>query len=135
MPKEMALVDDKNLKYHLLARFDRDMNDMSKSRNIFDSPIILQHENSTDKVLIFRRAGLIFAFNFHPTRSYTDYQFDAPPGKYMLLLDTDAQKYGGYGIQQPDQEHFTIMEVLHNERHHKLSLYLPARSALVLFPS
>lgn len=108
---------------------------MAKSRKIFGSPNVLLHENSTDKVLIFRRANLIFAFNFHPTQSYIDYEFEAPPAKYMMLLDTDDLKYGGYGRLDPNQEHFTTMKTSGKQRYHRLSLYLPARAAFVLYPS
>jgi len=55
----------------------------------------LLHEDSTEKVIIFKRADLIFAFNFNPCQSFTDYRFGAPPGKYLMILDCDALKYGG----------------------------------------
>jgi len=31
-----------------------------------------KHED--DKVIVFERAGLIFVFNFNPSKSYTDYK-------------------------------------------------------------
>jgi 1,4-alpha-glucan branching enzyme len=31
-----------------------------------------KHEG--DKVIAFERAGLVFVFNFHPTKSFTDYK-------------------------------------------------------------
>jgi len=31
-----------------------------------------KHED--DKVIVFERAGLVFVFNFNPTKSYTDYK-------------------------------------------------------------
>ena len=129
--RQWHLEDDPNLKYHLLALFDRDMIAMAKNYRIFGSPNVLLHEHSINKVLAFRRADLIFAFNFHPTQSYTDYRFDAPPGEYRLLLDCDAPKYGGHGrLHPPEQRHFTIR----TQNRNLLSLYLPARSAFVLYP-
>jgi len=134
--RQWHLVDDVNLKYHLLARFDRDMITMAKTHRLFNSSSAqLLHEHSTDKVTIFKRADLIFAFNFHPYRSFTDYRFDAPPGKYRMLLDCDALKYGGHGRLQPEQKHFTIMDDSEARSQHMLSLYLPARSAFVLCPA
>lgn len=134
--RKWHLVDDPNLKYHLLARFDHDMIELAKTHRLLGSPSILLHENSADKVIIFSRAHLIFAFNFHATQSYNDYEFDAPPGKYKLLLDSDDPKYGGYGrLQPPDQEHFTMPKLLKEEKHHRLSLHLPSRCAFALFPS
>lgn len=134
--RKWHLVDDPNLKYHQLARFDHDMIALAKKHHIFGSPSVLLHENASDKVIAFRRANLIFVFNFNPTQSYTDYQFDAPPAKYKVLLDTDDQKYGGQNrLNPPDQEHFTMVRMFGKEKHHRLSLYLPSRCALVLYPS
>ena len=94
----------------------------------------LLHEDSEKKVIIFKRADLIFAFNFNPYQSFTDYRFEAPPGKYMMILDCDAQKYGGHGRLLPQQAHFTMVDNSEGKSQHSLSLYLPARSAFVLCP-
>jgi 1,4-alpha-glucan branching enzyme len=134
--RQWHLADDVNLKYHWLARFDHDMIAMAKAHRIFDSSNTLLHEHSVNKVIIFKRANLIFAFNFHPNQSYTDYRFGAPPGEYRLLLDSDAPKYGGYGrLEPPEQRHFTIKNYLGTQNQYLLSLYLPARSAFVLLQS
>jgi 1,4-alpha-glucan branching enzyme len=38
-------------------------------------------------VLVFERAGLVFAFNFHPTNSFADYRIGAGvPGEYVFAL-------------------------------------------------
>jgi 1,4-alpha-glucan branching enzyme len=95
----------------------------------------LLHEDSKEKVIIFKRAGLIFAFNFNPCQSFTDYRFRAPPGKYTMILDCDALKYGGYGRLLPQQTHFTMVDNSEAKSQNVLSLYLPARSAFVLSPS
>jgi 1,4-alpha-glucan branching enzyme len=134
--RKWHLVDDPNLKYHLLARFDHDMLTIANTYRIFGSNSGLLCENSSDKVLIFTRANLLFAFNFHPTQSYADYEFDAPPGKYTLILSSDDSKYGGWGrLYPPDIEHFTMVKSIENQKHNRLSLYLPARCALVFLPS
>jgi 1,4-alpha-glucan branching enzyme len=134
--RKWHLLDDSNLKYQLLAIFDRDMINLAKRQNIFSKPSQLLREDSTDKVILFTRANLLFAFNFHPTLSYYDYEFDAPAGKYQLLLSTDDPKYGGYDRLHPvDLEHFTTVKKLNGEEHHRLSLYLPSRCAFVLYRS
>ncbi len=131
--RQWHLVDDVSLKYHLLAHFDRDMLTVAKKYQIFKSPITLLHEHSENKVLIFKRANLVFAFNFNPTQSYTDYQFKAPPGEYQMILDCDERKYGGFErLQPPNQKHITMNNHLRTEDYSQLSLYLPARSAFVL---
>ena len=132
--RQWHLEDDQNLKYGLLARFDHDLIELAKRYRIFELPSVLLHEDEENKVIIFRKANLIFAFNFHPNKSYLNYRFGAPPGEYKMILDCDATKYGGYGrLQPPDQKHFTITDGTQNR--YMLSLYLPARSAFVLYPA
>ena len=107
--RQWYLADDVHLKYHLLARFDRDMIALAKKQHLLEASIPqLLHEDSTKKVIIFKRADLIFAFNFNPCQSFTDYRFEAPPGKYMMILDCDAPKYGGHGrlLPQADPLHY-----------------------------
>ncbi len=130
------LADDTHLKYHLLARFDRDMITLAKTHNILETPAPqLLHEDSTKKVIAFKRADLIFVFNFSPHQSFTDYRFEAPPEKYRVILDCDAPKYGGHGRLDPLQAHFTIVNNAEGKNRNMLSLYLPARSAFVLCPT
>jgi 1,4-alpha-glucan branching enzyme len=131
--RQWHLADDSNLKYQFLARFDRDMILMAKKFRLLQTPYThLLFEHSDDKVLIFERAGLLFAFNFHPQQSFTNYQFEAPPGKYRLIFTCDAAQYGGHHRLVPDQEHLTIPDTDKNSDCNYLSLYLPCRTALVL---
>lgn len=37
-------------------------------------PAYVSCKHEEDKVIVFERAGLIFAFNFHTTNSYSDYK-------------------------------------------------------------
>jgi 1,4-alpha-glucan branching enzyme len=134
--RQWHLADDAHLKYHLLAQFDHDMIALAKTHHLLEASIPqLLHENSMNKVIIFKRANLIFAFNFNPYQSFTDYRFEAPPGKYRMILDCDAPKYGGHGRLLPQQAHFTIECNSEAKSRRMLSLYLPARSAFVLCPT
>jgi 1,4-alpha-glucan branching enzyme len=134
--RKWHLEDDPNLKYNLLASFDRDMIELSKKYGFFGLPCDLLLENSTDKVLVFKRANLLFVFNFHPTNSYFGYEFDAPPAKYTMVLNTDDPKYGGYDRLKPsNQEHFTVVKSVFGVKRNRLSLYIPARCAIVLCAS
>jgi len=90
----------------------------------------LIYEHNDDKVIVFNRAGLFFAFNFHPTSSYRDYFIEVPPGKYTMIFNSDDPKYGGHGRLIPDQHHLT----LHENKRNFLSLYLPTRTTMVLMP-
>jgi 1,4-alpha-glucan branching enzyme len=134
--RQWHLVDDVHLKYNLLARFDRDMVALAKAHRLLDSSNLeLLHEDSADKVIIFKRADLIFVFNFHPCRSFADYRFEAPLGKYRMILDCDAREYGGHGRLLPEQKHFTIVGDSEARSQHILSLYLPAHSAFIVGPN
>jgi 1,4-alpha-glucan branching enzyme len=131
--RQWHLADDPQLKYRYSADFDRDMIALAKRSQLLDAPgprIIYEHADK--KLLIFERAGLLLAFNFHPHQSYSDYRFEAPPGKYKMIFTSDAARYGGHQRLQDDQNHRTGTEVIAGHKHHFLSLYLPARTAQVL---
>ena len=129
--RQWHLVDDTQLKYHLLARFDRDMIRLVIAHDLLGtSKLRLLHEHTQDKVIVFERGGLIFAFNFHPTHSHFDYGVGTEAGKFRMILNSDDGSYGGHGRLVPDQVHFTRPAEAGN--HHILSLYLPTRTAIVL---
>ncbi len=131
--RQWHLADDTHLKHHLLALFDQDMIALAKTHHLLETPVLqLLHEDSTQKIIIFKRADLIFAFNFNPHQSFTDYRFEAPPGKYRMILDSDAQKYGGHWRLDSQQAHFTIVDNTEGKSQNMLSVYLPSRSAYVL---
>jgi 1,4-alpha-glucan branching enzyme len=133
--RQWHLADDPNLKYHLLARFDHDMIALSKTYHLLETPALqLLREDSTKKIIAFKRGDLIFVFNFNPLQSFTDFRFNAPPGKYHMILDSDASKYGGQGRLNTEQKHFTILNNNEGKSQNMLSLYLPTRSAFILSP-
>jgi 1,4-alpha-glucan branching enzyme len=106
---------------------------LTKNHNLFShSGLQLLHEHSERMIIAFKRSNLIFVFNFHPTQSYPNYRIDAPPGKYLMILDSDALTYGGFNRLSPQQTHFTIVSEENDRSRHQLSLYLPSRSAIVL---
>jgi len=131
--RQWHLVDDPNLKYQFLARFDHDMIALSKKFKLLDTlgPNLL-YEHSDHKVIIFERAGLVFAFNFHPHQSYSDYRFETTPGTYQMILDSDSPEYGGHHRLIVGQKHQTSFDIVSNHKCHLLSLYLPSRSGFVL---
>jgi len=130
--RQWHLVDDDGLKYQDLARFDRDMLRMVKKFKLLQHHALnLLYEHSDDKLLVFQRAGLLFVFNFHPQKSYPDYRFEAPAGKYKMVLDSDAPQYGGHSRLIAGQEHLTLRASAADPKINFLSLYLPSRTAQV----
>lgn len=66
----------------------------------------LKHED--DKVIAFERAGLLFVFNFHATKSFTDYRVGIDDaGIYQIALSTDDEIFGGHNRVDKDCKHFT----------------------------
>lgn len=129
--RQWHLQDDRNLKYQFLARFDREMIALAREFDLLESGAPrLVHEHGEDKVIAFMRGPLLLVFNFHPTRSHVDYRIDVPAGRYRMILDSDASRYGGHGRLVANQTHYTLTDGDTEGRQH-LSLYLPTRTALI----
>ena len=88
--------------------------------------------SDADQTLAFWRGGLVFAFNFSASKSYSDYPVLVPPGSYRLVLDTDEVRFGGQGRIAARQTFFSESSVVGDERVDHIRLYLPARTAIVL---
>ena len=130
--RQWRLVDDTNLKYHLLGDFDRDMILLFKENDILTQEnCYLYLDNRGDQVLAFSRKGFLFVFNFNPFKSFSDYGIRVDGGKYRTVLNTDNVNYGGFGNIDESIVHFT-------QRSGKISapdflkLYLPSRTGIVL---
>jgi 1,4-alpha-glucan branching enzyme len=131
--RQWHLTDDPNLKYRFLGRFDRDMIALARRYRLLEDPVPeLVREHDEDNVLVFRRAGLIFAFNFHPLRSLTGYGFAVSPGKYRMIMSSDDELYGGHGRIEPGQVHETLPGNWRGAETRELRLYLPTRTVQVL---
>ena len=94
-----------------------------------DGNLRLVVEHCDYKVLAFQRSGLIFIFNFHPDKSYTNYAVEAFAREYYLVLDTDSASFGGHGRVTPNQ---TYVAKLDRGERVLVKVYLPSRSALIL---
>ena len=132
--RQWNLVDDPTLKYRYLNNFDCEMLKIICSVDNFQSTLLQKiWHNDNDQILAFMRADLVFVFNFNPTRSFADYGFLTPPGKYKVVLNTDDKQFGGNGLNDNSIEHFTHDDPLYkSENKGWLKLYVPARTAIVL---
>ncbi|MFA7159880.1 MAG: alpha amylase C-terminal domain-containing protein, partial [Kiritimatiellia bacterium] len=128
--RQWHLRDDPNLVYHFLADFDRAMVELAKLAGLLeDGRLQKTLEHCDDKVIAFRRAGLLFVFNFHPHKSYSDYAIEAFAKEYRLVLDTDAAVFGGHGLVEPNQVYAAMVD---RSQRALIKVYIPARTALVL---
>ena len=132
--RQWDLVDNPNLKYHYLGDFDYEMLSLISSIKDFqDTGIQKIWDNDSDQILAFMRKDLFFVFNFSPDRSFTDYGFLTPTGKYKVVLNTDNLRFGGNGFTDDTVDHFTQFDPLYkSEQKEWLKLYIPARTAMVL---
>jgi len=130
--RQWHLAGDAGLKYRFLARFDRDMLRLARTRRLLQSEAVhLLKEHNDDKMIAFSRGTLVFIFNFHPQGSFPDYALPAPPGRYRLVLESDASCYGGHDRLKPARE--IVFESRRRGRNRdELMVYLPSRTAVVL---
>jgi 1,4-alpha-glucan branching enzyme len=116
-------------------RFDRALLSLDRKERLLESKLIEQllvHED--DKLLVFRRGPLVFAFNFHPSRSYEGRVIPVPDASdYMHALDTDAGAFEGFDRVSAGQR-YVYTAAPFAGRAQSLQVYLPSRTALVIKP-
>jgi len=125
--RQWSLVDNENLKYKYLNTFDKKMIAVLKSYNILSAlPARQINMDEANKVIIFERNNLVFAFNFHNDRSIPDYKFNSiGKGVYKIILSSDDTDVGGFARIDSSVDYHTL-------NHDQLSIYLPCRSAVIL---
>ena len=134
--RQWSLADNPMLRYRGLLEFDRAMMQLDIRHNILPDPFIEQlYLHEADKLLVFRRGPLVFAFNFHPTNSYTDLRIPVPdPRDYKLVMDSDSEKFGGFNRVAADVTYWK-QEAPYAGRRQSVQMYLPSRTAQVLAPA
>jgi 1,4-alpha-glucan branching enzyme len=132
--RQWSLTENNQLRFHLLADFDKTMIALQTKMKVLDNVNIEQvAANESDKIIAFTRGNLLFVFNFHPSVSYTDYGLKIR-GKFEIILDSDDTLFGGFGridksiIYTASQPEGNISL----NTPFWLHLYLPARVGLVL---
>lgn len=124
--RQWSLAESPFLRYEYLGDFDKAMMRVINQYQVMAlGPATLIACDHQRQVLVFERGGLVFAFNFQPNHSYTDYSIPIVDGTYKILLNSDNKEYGGHG---------RINESMTYETYGKgsLSLYLTNRTALVI---
>ena len=134
--RQWSLADNPELRYAGLNRFDGAMLSLDRRYRLLHDPLIEQlmvHEDN--KLLVYRRGPLVFAFNFHPTRSQADLRIPVPdPTDYRVVLDSDEAQFEGFdrvarNVTYPRQP------APFAGRQQSVIIYLPNRSAQVLAPT
>lgn len=125
--RQWHLVDDDNLRYCDLNKFDKAMIGLVSHMNLTDFSYIRTDEEH--KIISYIRDDKLFVYNFSHN-SYTDCRIASPCRDYRIVLSTDEAKFGGFDRID------TKMTYRGNQGKDTgyVSLYLPARTALVLEP-
>ena len=133
--RQWSLAEPDYLRYKYLLNFDNAMIRLGRSEGILNEKPELLVQDEEKKILVFKRINCIFAFNFNPCLSFSDYGFSAPPGKYRVVLDSDEAEFDGFSRIKNGEEHISMDEKSPNGNRkydHTLYLYIPSRCALVL---
>ena len=117
------------LKYEWLKDFDRDMVRVAKENQIFKQRMgDLLLLKAPEQTIVFYRNGLIFAFNFSPTKSLSNVLVPVyNNADYTVEFCSDDFKYGGNGLVH----HMTYPSKQFSGQNF-IELYIPARTAIVL---
>lgn len=130
--RQWSLVDNPDLRFEQLDAFDKAMIALQNKEDFISEALIDCCEaNETDQVLAIRRGGLLFVFNLNPSQSFTFYGISTNAGKYNIVLNSDAEGFGGFNRIDDTIDYYTRPEAQMSNRH-RLHLYLPSRTCIVL---
>ncbi|KAJ3111534.1 alpha-1,4-glucan branching enzyme [Phlyctochytrium bullatum] len=133
--RQFNLVDDELLRYKFLYAFDAAMHRLEEENPWLTSGQYVSLKHEDDKVVAFERGGMVWVFNFHPTKSFTDYRIGtAWPGVHKIVLDTDDTKFGGQGRLDHTTQFHSFNEPW-CDRPRFIQVYIPSRTAIVLKPN
>ncbi|MEE1244280.1 MAG: alpha amylase C-terminal domain-containing protein [Acutalibacteraceae bacterium] len=127
--RQWNLVDDENLRYCDLNRFDKAMIDLLKTEDILNKPTVNKWLHNDDKIIIYTKGDTCFAFNFHPTKSFDGYFIPVDEaGDYKVILSSDDTSFGGFNRIDKSVT-YTAEKTPHGWVGFKC--YLPSRTAVV----
>ena len=128
--RQWSLQDNPDLRYEQLGAFDRAMIALLKDNDLLDKKAVFGMLNHMDKVLVYSKGDVVFAFNFHPVNSYPGYTIPVPKaGKYDVVISTDDGDFGGFGRIDKTYR-YTAQKA--PQGGYCFPIYLPARCAVVL---
>ena len=133
--RQWSLRDDENLRFKALGDFDAHMLGalFARGGTFAQCRAVRLKADEPDKILAFVRGDFIFAFNFNPEKSFTDYGILVPPAtRWRHLFDTDEKRFGGQARIKLRQRFEPGLVSNGGELVQQIKLYLPARTAVVL---
>jgi 1,4-alpha-glucan branching enzyme len=95
--RQWSLVDDTNLRYEQLDKFDKAMVKLLKKGDILNKDEVNRWVHQDDKLIIYTKGDYVFIFNFHPEKSFDGYFVPVgEKGTYKVALTTDSAEFGGF---------------------------------------
>ncbi len=127
--RQWSLADNRLLRYGYLRDFDKDMIKLLKGQRLMSKKPQSQWIDQGDKVVIYTKKSVVFAFNFHPESSFTNYFVPVEEeGLYGVILSSDDKKFGGF--DRVDKKYIYKAERTQDGRL-GFFCYLPNRCAIV----
>ncbi len=128
--RQWSLVDRDDLRYRELNEFDKAMVKLLKEDNLLTKKTESRWIHQDDKILIYNKGDVVFAFNFHPTKSFEGYFIPVgKKGSYEVVLSSDDGKFGGFDRVDTNYQYKTYTTPAGWKG---FPCYLPTRSVIVL---
>ena len=124
--RQWNLRDNGFLKYQWLGDFDAAL--MKIIRQIDNPNVHHLTVRQSDHTASFMHGDFLFAINFSPDKSHSDYAVLAEAGSYKLALSSDDKNFGGQERIDHNSRFFTSPA----DNSHNLKVYLPARTGIIL---
>ena len=127
--RQWSLVDNENLRYRELNDFDKAMIRLIKTDKLLDKKAENRWMHQDDKIIIYNKGDTVFAFNFHPEKSFEGYFVPTPKkGNYKVVLSSDEGIFGG--LDRIDKQYKYKAEP-DFEKRVGFRCYLPSRTVAV----
>eukprot|EP00271_Cylindrocystis_brebissonii_P015791 TRINITY_DN38807_c0_g1_i1.p1 TRINITY_DN38807_c0_g1~~TRINITY_DN38807_c0_g1_i1.p1 ORF type:complete len:843 (+),score=158.78 TRINITY_DN38807_c0_g1_i1:27-2531(+) len=133
--RRFDLADNEGLRYYGLQEFDKAIQHLEAKYEFMSSEHqFVSRKDEGDKFIVAERGPLVFVFNFHWEKSFTDYRIGClKPGAYRIVLDSDEGRFGGFNRLDPNAKHFS-QEGFYDSRPQSFQVYSPSRTVVVYCP-
>ncbi len=129
--RQWHLADDENLKFSELLAFSKGAVAICKEADTFNAYPEVKYFHEEKKIFAFAKNDYIFAFNFNPTYSETEFYIGAGENEeFECVFTTDLGEYGGFA-RVSEGEKFYTFEKFPGTNQHVFQTYLPAKCACV----
>ena len=134
--RQWSLSTNGFLRYSFLGEFDKAMIGLMRRYGVLASGFAYNHlmDEMNKTIVHSHRGDVLVVFNWHPQRSIPGYEGPVPaPGRYRIVLSSDAKRFGGYGRIDESVDAFSFPRThADGSVGHYIKVYNLSRAALVL---